>query len=129
MSLTRKQVIEYIKNLKADELQEFIEELQEVFGIPLANPTPSVAMGASLTPPIISNPPFYDWDRKVVLLECGFSKIEVIKVVRERLSLGLKAAKDLVESAPVTLCEGVSPDEAKGLVDALRQCGAQVEIR
>ena len=127
MALSRADIIEAIKSMSVLDLSELSKELQEVFGVSAAAPVMQMAAGGGggEAAAVEEAPTSFD----VILTEIGPNKIAVIKVVRELTALGLKEAKDLVESAPAKIKEGVSMDEAKALVAKFEEQAAKTEIK
>src|SRR5512139_2760428 len=125
--LTQQQVIDYIKGISVLELSQLVKALEQELGVsaatamPMAMPT---AGGGATAAPVEEKTEF-----NVVLTEVGDKKINVIKVVREVTSLGLKEAKDLVESAPKPIKEGVNKDEAAAIKKKFEEVGAKVEVK
>jgi large subunit ribosomal protein L7/L12 len=126
MSVSKADVIEYIKNLTVIELSELIHELEEVFGVSAAAP---VAVAAAAGPAEAAAPVEEQTEFTVILSAIGDQKINVIKEVRAITSLGLKEAKDLVEGAPQTVREGVSKEDAEKFKKQLEAAGAKAEIK
>ena len=121
------ELLDAIGNMTVLELAEFVEAFKEKFGVtavaaPAAAPAAGGA-GAGAAP--VEEKTEFD----VVLKEAGAKKIQVIKVVREVTSLGLKEAKDLVDNPPKAVKEGVSKDEAEAVKAKLEEQGATVEIK
>ena len=123
MSLDKEQVIEFLSNMPVIELAKMIEELEEKWGVSAAAPA-AVAVAAG---PAAAAQEKTEFD--VVLASAGSSKINVIKEVRGLTGLGLKEAKELVESAPKAIKEGVAKDEAEKIKEALEKAGATVELK
>ena len=129
MSVTQQQVVEYIKGISVLELSQLVKALESELGVsaaaamPMAMPAGGGA-GAGAAAAVEEKTEF-----NVVLTEVGGNKINVIKVVREITSLGLKEAKDLVESAPKPIKEGVNKDEAASIKKKFEEAGAKVEIK
>ncbi|MAF91290.1 MAG: 50S ribosomal protein L7/L12 [Bdellovibrionota bacterium] len=123
MSLDKEQVIEFLSNMPVIELAKMIEELEEKWGVSAAAPA-AVAVAAG---PAAAAEEKTEFD--VVLASAGSSKINVIKEVRGLTGLGLKEAKELVESAPKAIKEGVAKDEAEKIKEALEKAGATVELK
>jgi large subunit ribosomal protein L7/L12 len=124
--LNQQQVIDYIKNISVLELSQLVKALESELGVSAAAAMP-MAMpmaGGAVAPAVEEKTEF-----NVVLTEVGAGKINVIKVVREVTSLGLKEAKDLVEGAPKPVKEGVSKDEAEAIKKKFDEVGAKVEIK
>ena len=126
--MDKNQLIEAIKNMTVLELAELVKALEEEFGVSAAAPVAVApvagAPGAAAAPAEEEKTEF-----DVILAEVGPEKIKVIKVVRELTGLGLKEAKDLVESAPKPVKEGVSKQDAEAAKAKLEEVGAKVEIK
>ena len=127
--VTQQQVVEYIKGISVLELSQLVKTLEQELGVsaaaamPMAMPMGGGAAGGA-APAAEEKTEF-----TVTLTEVGGNKINVIKVVREVTSLGLKEAKDLVESAPKPIKEGVNKDEAAAIKKKFEEAGAKVEIK
>ena len=127
--VNQQQVIEYIKGISVMELSQLVKALESELGVsaaaamPMAMPGMAAGGGAAAAAPAEEQTEF-----TVTLSEVGAEKIKVIKVVREVTSLGLKEAKDLVESAPKALKEGVTKDEAASIKKKFEEVGAKVTI-
>lgn len=122
--ITKEEVISFIENMTVLELSEMVKELEEKFGVSAAAPVAAaVAAGPAAAPAEEKT----DFD--VILTGFGDQKIQVIKVARAVTGLGLKEAKDLVESAPKAVKEGVSKDEAEEIKAKLEAVGGSVEIK
>ena len=121
MSLTNEQIIEAIASKSVTEIVELITAMEEKFGVSAAAVAAAPAAGAAAA----EEKTEFD----VVLAEAGANKVAVIKAVRGATGLGLKEAKDLVESAPANLKEGISKEEAEALKKELEEAGAKVEIK
>ena len=124
MSLDKDQVVEFLSNMPVIELAKLIEELEDKWGVSAAAPA-AVAMAAPAAGGAAEEKTEFD----VVLASAGASKINVIKEVRGLTGLGLKEAKELVESAPKAIKEGVAKDEAEKIKEALEKAGATVELK
>ena len=128
MSLTQDQVVDYIKNISVLELSQLVKTLESELGVSAAAAAPIVVAGgggaAAAAAPAEEQTEF-----TVTLTDIGGNKINVIKVVREVTSLGLKEAKDLVESAPKAIKEGVTKDEAAAVKKKFEEAGAKVEVK
>jgi len=128
--LNQQQVIDYIKGISVMELSQLVKALESELGVsaaaamPMAMPGMAMGGGGAAAAPAEEKTEF-----NVNLVEIGADKIKVIKVVREVTSLGLKEAKDLVESAPKPLKEGVNKDEAAAIKKKFDDVGAKVEIK
>jgi len=128
MSLTQDQVVDYIKNISVLELSQLVKTLESELGVSAAVAAPVVMAGgggaAAAAAPVEEQTEF-----TVTLTEVGAKKIDVIKAVREVTSLGLKEAKDLVESAPKPIKEGATKDEAAAIKKKYEDAGAKVEVK
>jgi len=126
--ITQAQVVDYIKGITVIELSQLVKTLEAELGVsaaaamPMAMPMAGGGGGAAA-------PAEEKTEFTVNLTEIGTNKINVIKVVREVTSLGLKEAKDLVESAPKAVKEGVSKDEAATIKKKFEDVGAKVEVK
>jgi large subunit ribosomal protein L7/L12 len=127
--LTQSQVVEYIKGITVLELSQLVKTLEQELGVSAAAAMPmAMSMGgAAGAGPAAAVEEKTEFD--VVLLDFGAKKIEVIKAVREVTSLGLKEAKDLVESAPKVVKEGVPKAEAEAIKKKFEDAGAKAEIK
>ncbi|MDO4838965.1 MAG: 50S ribosomal protein L7/L12 [Clostridia bacterium] len=123
--MTHEEIIAAVESMTVLELADLVKAMEEKFGVSAAAPVAVVgAAGAAAA----AEEEKTEFD--VVLKEAGSEKIKVIKVVREVVSgLGLKEAKEIVESAPKTLKEGVSKDEAEKIKAQFAEVGAVVEIK
>ena len=122
-----KAILEQIKTLTLLEAAQLVKEMEEAFGVSAAAAAPAAAAGgaaAAAAPAAEEKTEF-----TVVLTGAGANKINVIKAVREVTSLGLKEAKDLVDSAPKTVKEGVSKEEAATISKKFTDAGATVEVK
>ena len=126
MSIKREDVLTYLEEANMIEVSELVKDIEEKFGVTAAVPVAAVAGAAGGD---AAGEAAEKSDFNVVLTAAGQSKIAVIKVVREITSLGLKEAKELVDSAPKAVKEGVSKDEAEGLKSQLEEAGATVELQ
>ena len=115
-------ILEEIKALTILEMADLVKALEEEFGVSAAAP---VAAGAAAAAAPVEEKTEFD----VILKSAGASKLNVIKVVREVTGLGLKDAKDFVESAPKTVKEAMPKDAAEALKKQLEDAGAEVEIK
>ncbi|MCX8026898.1 MAG: 50S ribosomal protein L7/L12 [Thermodesulfovibrionales bacterium] len=128
MAVTKEEVFEFIDNMTVIELSKFIKEFEERYGVTAAAPVAVAAMpaaGGAAPAPEVEEKTSFD----VILASAGDKKIQVIKVVRELTSLGLKEAKDLVDNAPKPVKTGVSKEEADAIKAKLEAEGAKVEIK
>jgi large subunit ribosomal protein L7/L12 len=126
MSVTKAEVIDFIKGMTVLELSEMVKELEEIFGVSAAAPMMAAPVTAAAGE-VAEVEEKTEFD--VVLETAGDKKIQVIKVVRAITGLGLKEAKDLVESAPKAVKEGVNKDEAQALKAQLEEAGGVVSVK
>ena len=124
MALTDEEILEAIASKTVLEISELITKMEEKFGVTAAAAVVAAGPAAGAAPAAEEKTEF-----DVVLAEVGSNKIAVIKAVREATGLGLKEAKDLVESAPKAIKEAISKDEADKVAEALKAAGAEVEIK
>ena len=127
MAVTKEEVFEFIDNMTILDMSKFIKEFEERYGVTAAAPIAMAAMpgAAGAAAPEVEEKTSFD----VILTAAGEKKIQVIKVVRELTSLGLKEAKDLVDGAPKPVKTGVSKEEADSVKAKLEEQGATVEIK
>lgn len=125
MSDKKQQVIDMIKEMTVLELSELVKEMEEIFGVSAAAPVAAIAAPAAGAAEAKEEQTEFD----VILSNAGDKKINVIKVVREITKLGLKEAKDLVDSAPKLVSEKVSKEEAEATKKKLEEAGASVELK
>jgi large subunit ribosomal protein L7/L12 len=128
-ALTIDEIVEAIGNMTLLEVAELVKKLEEKFGVSaaaLVAAAPAAVAGAPAGPAPAAEE---KTEFTVILKSPGANKINVIKVVREITGLGLKEAKDLVESAPKPIKEGVSKEEAESIAKKLQEAGAEVEIK
>jgi large subunit ribosomal protein L7/L12 len=123
--VTQEQVVEFIKGISVLELSQLVKTLEAELGVSAASAMPMAmpAGGAAAAAPVEEKTEF-----TATLTEIGANKINVIKVVREVTSLGLKEAKDLVESAPKAIKEAIPKDEAEAIKKKFEEVGAKVTI-
>src|SRR5205809_5519423 len=127
--VTQQQVVEYIKGISVVELSQLVKTLESELGVsaaaamPMAMPMGGGAGGGAAAPAEEKT------EFTVTLTEVGTNKINVIKVVREITSLGLKEAKDLVEGAPKPIKEGIPKEEAAAIKKKFEDVGAKVEVK
>ncbi len=125
--MTKEEIISAIKNMTVLELAELVKALEKELGVsaaPVAVAAPAAAAPAAPSPEVEEKAEF-----TLILKEIGPNKINVIKVVREVTTLGLKEAKELVESAPKAVKEGISKEESNLIKEKLEAVGATVEIK
>jgi len=128
-ALTIDEIVEAIGNMTLLEIAELVKKLEEKFGVSAAAvvaAAPAAVVGAPAGPAPAAEE---KTEFTVILKSVGPNKINVIKVVREITGLGLKEAKDLVDSAPKPVKEGVSKEEAENIAKKLQEAGAEVEIK
>lgn len=121
----KEELLETIGNMTVMELADFVDAFKEKFNVEAAVAAPAAAAGAGAAAPVEEEKDEFD----VVLKDVGGKKIQVIKVIREVTSLGLKEAKDLVDGAPNTVKEAVTKDEAEQIKAKLEEQGATVELK
>jgi len=124
--VNQQQVIDYIKGISVMELSQLVKALESELGVSAAAAMPMAMPGAAGG---AAAPAEEQTEFTVTLTDFGSEKIKVIKAVREVTSLGLKEAKDLVESAPKMLKEGVAKEEAEAIKKKFDEVGAKVEIK
>lgn len=127
--MTKEELITAIKNMTVLELSDLVKALEAEFGVSAAAPVavataPSAATAEAAAAEVEEKTEF-----TVMLKEVGANKINVIKTVREVTGLGLKESKDLVESAPATVKEGISKEETATVKEKLEATGATVEVK
>ena len=122
MAFNKEQFIEDLKSMSVLELKELVEAIEETFGVSAQPVAVATASGATAT---VEEKTSFD----VILLSSGASKINVIKEVRAITGLGLKEAKELVETEGAKVKEGVSKEEAEGIKAKLESAGATVEVK
>ena len=124
--LSKQDVITYLEKASLLEISELVKDIEEKFGVEAAAP---VAVAAAAAPATGGDAPAAEkTEFNITLAEAGSEKIKVIKIVREITALGLKEAKELVESAPKPLKEGVKKDEAEEMKKRLEEVGAKVTL-
>ena len=123
--MTHQEILEAIKGMTLLEIKELVDAMKEEFGV-----TGAIAVAGGAAPAAAAAQEEEKTEFDVVLKEAGSEKIKVIKVVREVVSgLGLKEAKEIVESAPKTIKEGASKEEAEKIAEQFKAVGATVEIK
>ncbi|MCZ6559970.1 MAG: 50S ribosomal protein L7/L12 [Gammaproteobacteria bacterium] len=125
MAVTKDEILEAISNMSVMDVVELISDMEEKFGVSAAAPVAAAAAPAAGGDAAAAEQTEFD----VVMTSYGANKVSVIKVVRAMTGLGLKEAKDLVESAPAPVKEGVTKDEAADVQKKLEEAGASVEIK
>jgi large subunit ribosomal protein L7/L12 len=129
MAVTQEQVVEYIKGISVLELSQLVKTLESELGVSAAAAMPVFAGGMPGAAGGGAAAAEEKTEFTATLTEVGTNKINVIKVVREITSLGLKEAKDLVESAPKPIKEAIPKDEAEAIKKKFEEVGAKVEIK
>jgi large subunit ribosomal protein L7/L12 len=126
MALSKEEILDAIANMTVMEVVDLISAMEEKFGVSAAAAVVAAPVAAaSAAAPVAEEKTEFN----VVLTNAGANKVNVIKAVRAVTSLGLKEAKELVESAPATVKEGVSKEEAEKIKKQLEEAGATVEIK
>lgn len=126
MAVTKEELLETIGNMSVLELSELIKDMEEKFGVSAqAAVAAAPAAGAGEAAEAVEEQTEFD----VMLSSYGENKVGVIKAVRAVTGLGLKEAKDLVESAPSAVKEGASKDDAESIKSQLEEAGASVELK
>lgn len=124
MALTKEDILNAIAEMPVMELVELIEAAEEKFGV---DASAAVAVAAPAAAGAAAAEEKTEFD--VVLKSAGANKVAAIKAVRSATGLGLKEAKDMVESAPVAVKEGISKEDAEALAKDLTEAGAEVEVK
>jgi large subunit ribosomal protein L7/L12 len=127
-AISKDDVKSYLKQAPMLEISELVKELETEFGVSAAAAMPMMMPGAGAGPAAAAPAEVKD-TFDVVLSDVGDKKINVIKVVREVTSLGLKEAKDLVDGAPKTVKEGVSKAEAEEIKKKFAEAGAKIDLK
>lgn len=127
MSVTKDQVVDFLKNMSVIELADFVKELEEIFGVSAS--APAVAMVAAPAAGGAAEAEVEKTEFDVILTNGGQQKVQVIKVVREITGLGLKEAKALVDEAPKAVKQGVPRAEADEIVKKLTEVGGSAEVK
>ena len=128
--VNQQQVIDYIKGISVMELSALVKALETELGVSAAAAMPmAMPMGGGAAAGGAAAPVEEQTEFTVTLTDVGANKINVIKVVREVTSLGLKEAKDLVEGAPKPIKEAIPKDEAEAIKKKFEEAGAKVEIK
>jgi large subunit ribosomal protein L7/L12 len=129
MAITKVEVLEWIDQATMLEISDLVKSLEEKYGISAAAAMPMVVAGGAAGGGEAAAAAEEKTEFNVILSAVGEKKINVIKVVREVTSLGLKEAKDLVEGAPKAIKEGVTKEEAETIKKKFEEAGATVEIK
>lgn len=126
---TKEEILEVIKGMSVLELSDLVKSLEDEFGISAAAPVAVAAPAAASPAEAAAAADEEQTEFEVMLQEIGPNKINVIKAVREVTSLGLREAKELVESSPTKVKEGVTKDDAESVKTKLEEAGATVEVK
>ncbi len=124
MSVSKEDILEAISNMTVIEVVDLISEMEEKFGVSAAAAVAAAPVAGDAAAPVEEKTEF-----DVVMTSFGANKVSVIKAVRAVSGLGLKEAKTLVESAPTTVKEAVSKDEAEEIQKKLEEAGAKIELK
>ena len=124
-TISKDDVLDAISGMTVIELKELLDAFEEKFGVTAAAPVAVAAAGGGAAAPVEEEKDEFD----VILTEAGAQKIQVIKVVRELTSLGLKEAKDLVDAAPKPVLEKATKEAAEAAKTKLAEAGATVEVK
>jgi len=127
MAISKDEIIEAIKEMPALQLSELVKELEDIFGVSAAAPVAVAAAAGSGGGEAAVEEEKDSFD--VIIVGAGDKKIQVIKVVRELTSLGLKEAKDVVDGAPKAVLEGVNKEKAEEAKTKLEEAGASIELK
>jgi len=127
--ITRADVLTYLEKATMLEVSELVKDIEEKFGVTAAAPVAVAAAGAAAGGEAGGAAEEEQTEFDVILADFGGQKIKVIKEVRAVTGLGLKEAKELVESAPAPVKEGISKDEAEKIKEQIEKVGAKVEIK
>ena len=126
---TKEEILDAIKGMSVLELSDLVKSLEEQFGVTAAAPVAVAAPAAGGAPAEAAASEDEQSEFDVMLQNFGDNKINVIKAVREVTALGLREAKELVESAPARVKEGIAKDEAESIKAKLEEAGAAVEVK
>lgn len=127
--LSKEQFFKHLDNLTILELADYIKEFEERYGVSAAAATVPAAVPGAASAQAEVQPEEEKTEFSIVLKSVGDKKINVIKTVREVTSLGLKEAKDLVDSAPKTVKEKISKEEAEEIKKKFEEVGAEIEVQ
>ena len=122
--MTKQEFIDYIKSLTVLELADLVHAVEEEFGVSAAATAVAVTDPAAAAEPVEEKTEF-----DVILKGFGAQKLNVIKVVRAELGLGLKEAKEIADNCPKTLKEAISKEDAEKIVNDLKEAGATAELK
>lgn len=125
MAVAKEEILETIANMSVLEVVDLISAMEEKFGVSAA----AVAVAAAPAADAAAAPAEEQTEFNVIMTSFGDNKVNVIKVIRAVTGLGLKEAKDMVESVPATVKEAISKDEAAAIKKQLEEAGAKVEVK
>lgn len=128
MAVTREEVLDYLANANMVEIGELVKEIKSRFGVEIAAPVAVAAAAGPVAGAAAAAAAEEKTEFTVKITNAGDKKIQVIKVLRELTNLGLKEAKDLVDSAPAVVKEGIPKDEAEKIKAKFMEVGATIEI-
>ncbi len=129
MTMTKDEIVEAIKGLSVLDLAELVKELEEAFGVSAAAPVAMATVQGVAATAEAAEEEEEKTEFNVLLQDIGPNKINVIKAVRQETTLGLKEAKELVESAPTTIKEAISKEAAEAVKAKLEEAGAKVDVQ
>jgi large subunit ribosomal protein L7/L12 len=124
MAISKDDILTAIAAMPLMDIMDLVKAMEEKFGVSAAAPVAAAGPAAAAAAPVEEKTEF-----TVVLAAIGEKKVEVIKAVREITGLGLKEAKDLVESAPATVKDGVNKDDAAKMKKKLEEAGAKADVK
>jgi len=125
--MNKEEIVDALKGMSVLEVSELVKELEDTFGVSAAAPVAVAVAAPDGTADVVAEEEQTEFN--VMLNEIGPNKINVIKAVREVTTLGLKEAKELVESAPVAVKEAIGKDDAEQVKEKLESAGASVAIQ
>ena len=129
MTMTKDEIVEAIKGLSVLDLADLVKELEEAFGVSAAAPVAMATVQGVAATAEAAEEEEEPTEFNVLLQDIGPNKINVIKAVRQETTLGLKEAKELVESAPTTIKEAISKEAAEAVKAKLEEAGAKVDVQ
>ncbi len=129
MAMTKDEIVEAIKGLSVLDLADLVKELEEAFGVSAAAPVAMATVQGVAATAEAAEEEEEQTEFNVLLQEIGPNKINVIKAVRQETTLGLKEAKELVESAPATIKEAIGKEAAEAIKAKLEEAGAKVDVQ
>jgi large subunit ribosomal protein L7/L12 len=129
MTMTKDEIVEAIKGLSVLDIADLVKELEEAFGVSAAAPVAMATVQGVAATAEAAEEEEEQTEFNVLLQDIGPNKINVIKAVRQETTLGLKEAKELVESAPTTIKEAISKEAAEAIKVKLEEAGAKVDVQ